>query len=76
MTYPHYLAFDVVGGFLWVWGMTLLGYSLGRSVPNIDKRMHYVIAIVIILSLMPAVYHALKSRIRRPAAPLKSAEPE
>jgi membrane-associated protein len=56
--------------------MTLLGYSLGRSVPNIDKRMHYVIAIVIILSLMPAVYHALKSRIRRPAAPLKSAEPE
>jgi membrane-associated protein len=76
MTYPRYLAFDVVGGFLWVWGMTLLGYSLGRSVPNIDKRMHYVIAIVIILSLMPAVYHTLKSRIRKPAPPLKSAEPE
>jgi len=76
MTYPRYLAFDVIGGFLWVWGMTLLGYSLGRSVPNIDKRMHYVIAIVIFLSLMPAVYHTLKSRVRKSAAPLKSAEPE
>jgi membrane-associated protein len=76
MTYPRYLAFDIVGGFLWVWSLTLLGYSLGRTVPNIDKRMHYVIAVVIILSLMPAIYHTLKSRIRKPASPLKSAEPE
>jgi membrane-associated protein len=76
MTYPRYLAFDVVGGFLWVWGMTLVGYSLGRSVPNIEKRMHYVIAIVITLSLMPAVYQALKPPIRKPAPPLKNPEPE
>jgi membrane-associated protein len=76
MTYPRFLAYDVAGGFLWVWGMILLGYTLGRSVPNIDKRMHYVIAIVIILSLMPALYHTLKSRLRKPAAPVKNAEPE
>ena len=76
MTYPRYLVFDVVGGFLWVWGMILLGYSLGRSVPNIDKHMHYVIAVVIFLSLLPAIYHSLKSRVRKPAPPLKNAEPE
>lgn len=65
MTYQKYLAYDIVGGFLWVWGMTLLGYTLGRTVPNIDKRIQYVIAGVVVLSFMPAVYHAWKSRSRR-----------
>jgi membrane-associated protein len=62
MRYTRYLAYDVVGGFAWVWGMILLGYTLGRTVPNIDKRIHYVIAVVILVSLMPAAYHAWKVR--------------
>lgn len=62
MRYTRYLAYDVVGGFAWVWGMILLGYTLGRTVPNIDKRIHYVIAVVIVVSLMPAAYHAWKVR--------------
>jgi membrane-associated protein len=76
MSYTRYLLYDIVGGFAWVWGMTLLGYTLGRTVPNIDKRIHYVIAAVIVLSLLPAAYHALKSRDRSSAAPLKRAQVE
>lgn len=64
MSYTRYFLYDIVGGFCWVWGMTLLGYTLGRTIPNIDKRIHYVIAAVIVLSFMPAVYHAWKSRSR------------
>ena len=30
MSYPRYLAYDIFGGFLWVWGMILLGYTLGQ----------------------------------------------
>lgn len=57
--------------------MILLGYTLGRTIPNIDKRIHYVIAAVIVLSFMPAVYHAWKSRSRpHSAPPLNRAEPE
>jgi len=70
MTYLHYFLYDICGGFLWVWSMILLGYTLGRTVPNIDKKIHYVIAIVIVVSLMPAAYHAWKARNRKspPAA--------
>ena len=68
MRYTRYLAYDVVGGFAWVWGMILLGYTLGRTVPNIDKRIHYVIAVVIVVSLMPAAYHAWKARSRKSLA--------
>jgi membrane-associated protein len=62
MKYTHYLTYDIFGGLLWVWSMVLAGYTLGRSVPNIEKRLHYVIAIVILLSLMPAALHAWNVR--------------
>ena len=62
MNYPRYLLYDIVGGFLWVWGMVLLGHTLGRNIPNIDKRIHYVIAAVIVASLIPAGVSALKAR--------------
>ncbi len=61
MSYPRYLAYDIFGGFLWVWSMVLLGYTLGRSVPNIDKRIHYIIAGVIVASLIPAAISAWRS---------------
>jgi membrane-associated protein len=67
MSYTRYLAYDVVGGFSWVWGMILLGYTIGKTDKNIDKHIHYVIAAVIIVSLMPAAYHAWKAR--SPKAP-------
>lgn len=76
MSYARYLAYDVCGGFLWVWSMVLVGYTLGRTIPNVDKRIHYIIAVVIVLSLMPAVYHALKSRGQKTSAPLERTEPE
>jgi membrane-associated protein len=62
MKYSRYLAYDIVGGFLWVWSMVLVGYTLGRTVPNVDKKIHFIIAAVIIVSLMPAAYHAWKAR--------------
>jgi membrane-associated protein len=62
MPYPRYLVFDIAGGILWVGTMILGGYFLGRSVPNIGQRIHYVIAVVIILSLLPAVVGILRAR--------------
>lgn len=72
MSYARYFSYDILGGFLWVWAMVLLGYTLGRSVPNIDKRIHYVIAIVIVVSLIPAAYHAWKARTHKPARATES----
>jgi membrane-associated protein len=76
MSYSRYLSYDILGGFLWVWAMVLLGYTLGRSVPNIDKRIHYVIAVVVIASLIPAAYHAWKARAVRAVPAVESPEPE
>jgi membrane-associated protein len=62
MSYGRYVAYDVVGGLLWGGGMILVGYSLGRQVPNISENIHYVIAIVIFLSLLPPIIGVLRAR--------------
>ena len=73
MTYARYFLYDLFGGAFWVWSMVLAGYTLGRTVPNIDKHIHYVIAIVIALSLMPAAHQAWKAwRQKSSAAPMPS----
>jgi len=62
MKYRRFLSYDICGGFLWVWGMILLGYFLGASIPEVDKHIHIVIAIVVFLSLLPVVIEAMRQR--------------
>jgi len=62
MTYAKYLLFDIFGGAFWVTATILGGFMLGRSVPNIGKYIHVVIAVVVLLSVLPAVIGILKSR--------------
>jgi membrane-associated protein len=62
MPYGRYIVFDIFGGTIWVGTMILGGYTLGRSVPNIGKYIHYVIAVVAIVSILPAVIGVLRSR--------------
>ena len=62
MDYRKFVTYNVVGGILWVWSTSLLGYSLGRVVPDIDRHIHIVIVVVIILSILPGVYEFWKAR--------------
>jgi membrane-associated protein len=55
MKYRKFVAYNIFGGIFWVMTTTLAGYFLGSMVPNIQERIHLVIAIVIVLSLLPAI---------------------
>jgi membrane-associated protein len=68
MSYTRYLIYDIVGGICWVWGMILLGYTVGRTDPKIDKHIHFFIGAVILLSLLPAALQAWKARSRKTAS--------
>ncbi len=69
MPYGRYLAFDVVGGFVWGGSMILGGYFLGSVIPDIGDRIHYVIAGVIFLSLLPPVISVLRAKFPGGAKP-------
>ena len=63
MTYRNFAMYNVVGAVAWVLSMTLTGYFLGRAIPDIEKNIHLVVAIVIFLSLLPAIIAWLKQRL-------------
>lgn len=67
MNYRRFVFYNIFGGVFWVMGMTLLGYFLGAMIPNIDRNIHYVIVVVIVLSILPAVIEVLRER-RKAAA--------
>jgi len=62
MNYRRFVTYNVFGGILWVVSMCLIGYIIGASVPNINKYLHLVIAVVIFLSILPAVIEIIRSR--------------
>ena len=62
MAYRQFLFFNVIGGLLWVLGMTLIGFYLGRLVPNIEKHLHWVIVVVIIVSFYPILHEVWHSK--------------
>lgn len=63
MTYPKFATYNIAGGVGWVVSMTLLGYFLGSTIPNIDKNIHYVIIVVVFISLLPGIIKYLQVKL-------------
>jgi len=69
MNYRQFLAFNVIGGFLWAVGITYAGFGLGRWFEHlgieIDHILLPIVAGIITISVLPAVIHILKDKKRR-----------
>jgi membrane-associated protein len=57
MEYQKFFFNNVVGGILWAAGMTLGGYFLGRIIPDVDKYLLPIIAVIVVVSVVPAILH-------------------
>jgi membrane-associated protein len=60
MDYKKFLSFNIVGGLLWAWGMLLLGYFLGNTIPDVDHYLLPIIGVIVFLSLVPPMYEVYK----------------
>jgi membrane-associated protein len=56
---------QVVGGVIWSVGITLAGYALGSRIPNVDKYLLPIVAVIIVVSLIPVALEIRRSRARR-----------
>ena len=56
MDYKTFVTYNIFGGILWVFSTVLGGYFLASLVPNIEGKIHQVIVVVVILSVLPGVY--------------------
>jgi membrane-associated protein len=67
MTYRRFVAYNVVGGVLWVVSMCGGGYLFGQILPadQVDKYLLPVIAAIVVISLIPAALHVVQERRAR-----------
>jgi membrane-associated protein len=69
MAYRRFLFYNVAGGVGWVVSMTWAGYLLGQVLPDLDRYIHIVVAIVIVLSVIPIGIEIARERRKRSPAP-------
>jgi membrane-associated protein len=61
MSYARFLSYNILGGVGWVAVFTFGGYFFG-NIPFVKKNFTLVIAAIIVISLIPAVWEILKHR--------------
>jgi membrane-associated protein len=69
MKYKTFVIYNMIGGLLWTAGITYLGYFLGQLMRNIgidiDTVLLPFIALILVISIAPALYHLLKDKKQR-----------
>lgn len=61
MRYSAFLSYNIIGGFLWAIGLSVGGYALGNSIPNVDRYLLPIILFIVFLSVLPSAIHILKN---------------
>lgn len=71
MKYSRFLSFNLIGGFLWTFGLTYLGYFAGKVIiaagVEIDSVILPIIFIIVLISVLPPAIHILKEKKNREA---------
>ncbi len=65
MRYSTFLTYNVIGGLLWGVGVTLAGYSLGVTFPEIENYLLPIIIGIILLSFVPIGIEVLRREKQR-----------
>jgi membrane-associated protein len=65
MNYRKFFLYNIIGGILWVFVVSFAGYFLGKTVPNIDKYILPIIAIIIVLSAITPTWGYVQHRKNR-----------
>jgi len=66
MSYGRFMSYNVIGGAAWVLICTLAGYLFG-NLPFVQKNFSLVVLMIIVLSLVPAVWEVWRARRKRVA---------
>lgn len=71
MDHKLFFLFNMIGGFLWTFGIVLTGYFLGAFLNkigiDIDTVLLPIVALILVVSIAPALYHLLKDKDQRQA---------
>ncbi len=61
MSYGYFFSYNVFGGISWVALFTLAGYFFG-NIPFVKNNFEIVIIVIILISILPMIWEAIKAR--------------
>jgi membrane-associated protein len=61
MDYKTFVYYNISGGFVWVFGFTLLGYFFG-NMPVVKENFSLAVIAIILLSVVPILWELVKAR--------------
>jgi membrane-associated protein len=62
MDYLKFIKYNIIGGFLWTFGLMFAGYFLGKTIPDVDKYLLPIILLIIFLSVLPSIIHIIREK--------------
>jgi membrane-associated protein len=62
LDFKKFIWYNIIGCIAWVFSMILAGYFLGRAFPDIQKKLEYVVILIILISMIPVVLTFLKQK--------------
>lgn len=65
MPRKKFLAYNVAGGILWTFGLTLAAYWLGKRIPDLDKFLLPMLALAVVFTTGPVLLQIAGSKAKR-----------
>lgn len=64
MNYKTFLSYNFIGGFIWVFGITICGYFLG-NIPLVKDNFSKVVILIIVVSVLPIIFSIIKEKLNK-----------
>lgn len=65
MKITTFTLYNVIGALLWAVALPVLGFYLGKTIPDVDKYLLPIVGLIVIVSLAPTAIHILKEKENR-----------
>ena len=65
MNYTRFVIYTLLGALIWAVGVTWAGYFLGSAIPDVDRYLLPIVALIVIASIAPSVIHLWRERQKR-----------
>lgn len=62
MRYPVFFFYNLLGGIIWSAGLLILGYLLGRIVPDAHLYILPIIILIVLFTSLPQIIHVIKNK--------------
>ena len=68
MPIGRFMTYTAIGGVLWAFGVTILGYFLGQ-IPVVQHNIELALILIVVVSLIPMAIEYVMARRRKAEAP-------